>query len=192
MIKHPDGKKMTLELIELSELSELSKNARILDMGTGDGETVALLCSLGYDAVGIDKAAADNVTIGNMTALPFEDSTFDAVFAECSMSVCGDTEKAFGEAYRVLKKGGKLCISDVYFKADNAPTLSLNCPATKEGWVQTAKRFTLTEFHDRTKVWTEFMIHCIWNGLDLGDCGYFKSAAKAKGGYFISLWEKER
>ena len=188
MIKHPDGEKMTLELISLAELPQ---NARILNMGAGDGETTALLCSLGYDAVGIDKAAADNVTIGDMTELPFEDNTFDAVFAECSMSVCGDTEKAFKEAYRVLKKSGKLCISDVYFKADSAPGLSLSCPATKEGWVKNAAGFALTEFHDRTKVWTEFMIHCIWNGLDLGDCGYFKSAAKAKGGYFISLWEKE-
>lgn len=188
MIKHPDGERMTLELTYLASLPE---NARILDIGAGDGETVALLRSLGYDAIGIDKTASDTVIPGDMAALPFENNTFDSVIAECSMSVCGDTEKAFSEVYRVLKNGGKLCISDVYFKADNAPALSLSCPATKEGWVRNAKGFTLTEFHERTKVWTEFMIHCIWNGLDLGDCGYFKSAAKAKGGYFISVWEKE-
>ena len=188
MRKHPDGENLTRELIALASLPE---NARILDMGAGDGEAVALLRSFGYDAYGVDLAAAENVTQGDMTALPFEDGIFDAVIAECAFSVCGDTEKAFREAYRVLKDNGTLCISDVYFKNDTAPCLSMKIPATKEGWENASEGFVLMNFCDRTKAWTEFMIHCIWNGLDLGDCGYFKSAAKAKGGYFISAWEKE-
>ena len=135
--------------------------------------------------------SGENIAQGDMTELPFADGSFDAVISECAFSVCGDTEKAFSEAHRVLKSGGFLLISDVYFKTENAPCLSLQIPAAKEGWEQTADGFKLKAFHDRTKVWTEFMIHCIWNGLDLGDCGYFKSAAKAKGGYFIAAWEKE-
>lgn len=188
MIKHPDGENLTRELLSLISLPE---NARILDMGAGDGEALVLLRSLGYDAVGVDRISGENITQGDMTALPFEDESFDAVISECAFSVCGDTEKAFSEAHRVLKRGGFLLLSDVYFKAENAPCLSLQSPATKEGWEKTADGFKLKAFHDRTKVWTEFMIHCIWNGLDLGDCGYFKSAAKAKGGYFIAAWEKE-
>ena len=188
MIKHPDGENLTRELLSLVPLPE---NARILDMGAGDGEAVALLRSLGYDAVGVDRVSGENIAQGDMTELPFADGSFDAVISECAFSVCGDTEKAFSEAHRVLKSGGFLLISDVYFKTENAPCLSLQIPAAKEGWEQTADGFKLKAFHDRTKVWTEFMIHCIWNGLDLGDCGYFKSAAKAKGGYFIAAWEKE-
>ena len=188
MIKHPDGENLTRELLSLTILP---KNARILDMGAGDGETVSLLRSLGYYAVGVDLAASENITEGDMTALSFESESFDAVISECAFSVCGDTEKAFCEAHRVLKNGGTLLISDVYFKSEDAPCLSLKIPATKEGWEKTAGGFVLESFNDRTKVWTEFMIHCVWNGLDLGDCGYFKSAAKAKGGYFTAAWEKE-
>ena len=188
MIKHPNGKNMTKELISLSGISPKS---RILDMGAGDGETVALLRSLGYDAVGIDLNSCENIISADMTDLPFGNECFDAVISECSFSVCGNTEKAFFEAHRVLKPGGMLCLSDVYFKSSNAPNLSLKSPATKDGWVQAGYLFNLTEFIDHTKEWTEFMIHCIWNGLDLGDCGFYKSAAKSKGGYFISVWKKE-
>ena len=188
MIKHPDGENLTRELLSLATLP---KGSRILDMGAGDGEAVILLRSLGYDAAGIDLNSSENVMAGDMTALPFEDNSFDAVISECAFSVCGDTEKAFSEAHRVLKNSGMLCISDVYFKSETSPCLSMKIPATKEGWETCAKGFTLTSFNDRTKVWTEFMIHCVWNGLDLGDCGYFKSAAKAKGGYFIAAFKKE-
>ena len=188
MIKHPDGENLTKELLSLVSLPA---NARILDMGAGDGEAVILMRSLGYDATGVDREPCENVIAGDMTKLPFENETFDAVIAECAFSVCGDTKKAFSEARRVLKSGGMLCISDVYFKSENAPCLSLCAPATKSAWEKCADGFELTAFDDRTKVWTEFMIHCIWNGLDLGDCGYFKSAAKAKGGYFIAAFKKE-
>lgn len=186
MIKHPNGKIMTSELLSLAT-SENCQN--ILDMGAGDGEAVELLRSLGHNAVGIDKIGGDNIISGDMTLLPFESSSFDIVIAECSFSVCGNTKKAFDEAFRVLKPGGVLCISDVYFKCDDAPVLSLPFPATKRGWISTAASFELCEFHDRSKQWTEFMIHCVWNGLDLGDCGFYKSAAKAKCGYFISSWK---
>lgn len=186
MIKHPNGLNMTSGLIALSTAK---KGQHILDMGAGDGETVKFLCSLGYNAVGIDKIGGDNIISGDMTSLPFEDSSFDIIIAECTFSVCGNTEKAFSEAFRVLKPNGMLCVSDVYFKDESAPNLSLPTPATKSGWISTASGFELCEFHDRSKQWTEFMIHCIWNGLDLGDCGFCKSAAKAKCGYFISSWK---
>ena len=188
MVKHPDGENLTRELISLASLTA---DSRILDMGAGDGEAVILLRSLGYDAVGIDLIPSENVMAGDMTCIPFEDNSFDIVISECAFSVCGDTEKAFSEAHRVLKKGGMLCISDVYFKSETSPCLSMKIPATKENWEKSAKGFDLKTFNDRTKVWTEFMIHCVWNGLDLGDCGYFKSAAKAKGGYFTAAFKKE-
>ena len=56
MIKHPNGENMTKELIALSGISAKS---RILDMGAGDGETVTLLRSLEYDALGIDRNAGE-------------------------------------------------------------------------------------------------------------------------------------
>ena len=79
MIKHPDGENLTKELLSLVSLTA---NARILDMGAGDGEAVILMRSLGYDATGVDREPCENVIAGDMTKLPFENETFDAVIAE--------------------------------------------------------------------------------------------------------------
>ena len=187
MIKHPDGNSMTLEMLSYAKLTT---GASILELGAGDGETVALLRAQGYTVCGIDLAENELVSRGDMTALPFADSSFDAVIAECSVSVCGDAKKAFSEAYRVLKPDGILMLSDVYFKADDAPCLSLPCAVTLEGYKKTAEPFELIEFRDKTREWTEFIIDCVWHGKDIGDCGYFKSAAKKKAGYFISVFRK--
>ena len=48
---HPGGDTHTMRMIELCALSP---GARVLDMGAGEGEAVALLRAHGLDAVGID------------------------------------------------------------------------------------------------------------------------------------------
>ena len=187
MSKHPNGDIMTRELIEMSDLLP---GASILDMGAGDGESVMLLRELGYSSVGIDRVPSDCVQVGDMTHPAFPDSSFDGVLSECAFSVCGDAALAFAEARRILRPGGVLMLSDVYFKSENAPALSLPYPAQKNGWERTAHGFSLEKFLDRSDVWTQFIIDCVWNGRDLGDCGYLKCAGKAKCGYFISIWKK--
>ena len=188
MQKHPDGLNLTTRMLTAAGLVP---PLRVLDMGAGDGETVAELNALGFTAVGIDRRPAEGVTAGDMTALPFSDGSFDAVISECSFSVCGNAEGAFQEARRVLRPGGTLLLSDVYFKADAAPGLSLPCPATEEGWRQTASGFRRLIWQDCSEEWLQFIVHCIWNGIELGDCGYYRQAAKARAGYFLSVWHRE-
>ena len=48
---HPGGREHSLRMLELAALPP---GARILDMGAGAGETLALLRESGFDAVGID------------------------------------------------------------------------------------------------------------------------------------------
>lgn len=187
MIKHPDGTSMTKEL--LSEAC-LKPGAFVLDLGAGDGETVALLRSLGFNAEGVDLSPGVGVISGDITALPFPDEYYDAAIAECTFSVCGNAAAAFSEARRVLSPSGILMLSDVYYKSENAPSLSLPCPAVKDGWIETADGFELVHFADRTDVWTEYIIDCVWHGKDIGDCGFYKAAVKSKCGYFISVWKK--
>ena len=63
MLGHPGGEKHSRYLIELSFLTP---PAKWLDMGAGDGETVNLLRSLGFEAEGIDLSPrGENVTQGD-------------------------------------------------------------------------------------------------------------------------------
>ena len=61
---HPGGDAHTMRMIELCALSP---GARVLDMGAGEGEAVALLRAQGLDAVGIDLIpCGENVVRGDM------------------------------------------------------------------------------------------------------------------------------
>jgi Methylase involved in ubiquinone/menaquinone biosynthesis len=60
---------------------------------------------------------------GNAVKLPFEDGGFDAVFSNGSLHEWEDPAGIIGEAYRVLKTGGRLFVSDL--KRDIAVPLRL-------------------------------------------------------------------
>ena len=190
MIRHPNGEKTTIRLLTMSGLSE---GARILDLGAGEGETVRLLRSRGLDAEGIDLQPGEDVLSGDMRSLPYHDGTFDAVIAECSLSVCGDTVRALKEAGRVLKRDGVLMVGDVYGRdLRTAPRLSLPRPATRAGWRRTAEGFRLLAWEDITPLWTEYLIHALFAGEDLGDCGFYSGRRGSKTGYFLAVWKRRR
>jgi ubiquinone/menaquinone biosynthesis C-methylase UbiE len=121
----PGGEALTIKAIETAKLPE---GARVLDVGCGEGDTVALLANqYGFDAVGVDtssklivkgKKRHEGVDLRCMEAkmLDFESRTFDAVFMECSLSVFRLHEDAVFEAYCMLKPGGKLVVTDLYLK----------------------------------------------------------------------------
>jgi len=100
----------------------------VLDLGCGMGATVGYLYeSHGIKAAGIDpseklitlargKYRFGDFVQGTGENIPFADSSFNAVFAECTLSLMEDLDAALKEAFRVLKKGGWLVISDVYAK----------------------------------------------------------------------------
>jgi len=119
----PGGTALTKKAIEIANLPE---GAKVLDVGCGEGDTVALLSEqYGFDAIGVDlsyklidkgKQRHPGLDLRRMEAefLDLESKSFDAVFMECSLSVFRLHEDAAFEAYCMLKPGGKLIISDLF------------------------------------------------------------------------------
>ena len=148
MTKHPGGQEHSRYLIELSFLAP---PARWLDMGAGDGDTVRLLRSLGYEAEGIDlENEAEGVIRGDYLNAPYEDSAFDGIISQCSFFVSGDVPKALTQAARILKKGGKLVFSDV-----TRDVVGLLSDVRKAG-------FAVRHMEDMSEEWKEYYLEALW------------------------------
>jgi ubiquinone/menaquinone biosynthesis C-methylase UbiE len=124
------------DLALLVQSAGLTGRECVIDLGCGPGHTAMACARKANRVIGIDvtpemvvAAAAlanqrsiDNCEfrVGNVEQLPFVSNTFDVVTSRVSAHHYSDVQKALSEAFRVLKPGGLMLVSDTVAPEDPA------------------------------------------------------------------------
>ena len=120
-----------------TQYAGIKEGDTVVDLGSGAGNDVFVARAIVGDkgiVIGIDmteemierakknnqKLGYQNVEfkLGDIERIPLNNGIADVVVSNCVLNLVPDKQKAFAEIFRILKKGGHFCVSDIVIKGE--------------------------------------------------------------------------